>query len=148
MTFVSRDVRFYETIYTYQVFQTSKETEENGTEERADQSVWVESEMENHTVTATNIEEEQQQQASEAVPSPPVRRSNRNHRAPVWHDDYQVSANYVKKWTDTKVSPQFSCFMNKVTKTPDPKNFTEAAQRSHWLQAMNEGLDAPETNQT
>lgn len=38
--------------------------------------------------------------------------------------------------------------MNTVSKVPDPKHFREAAQHSNWLQAMNEELDALESNGT
>lgn len=50
----------------------------------------------------------------------------------------------MRKIGKTHVTPQFTCFMAEVGNMHDPKCFTEATQRSTWLQAMNEELDALE----
>ena len=144
VTFVSRDVKFYEAIFPYHIVQDS--ADKNREETGVTQDTWIDLGPEN-TTTIDQSESGTQEENTTAVDSN-VRRSSREHRAPTWHNDYHVSANCVTKVTEAQVSSQFSCFMNTVGKIPDPKHFKEAARHSHWLQAMNEELDALESNNT
>ncbi|KAL8121683.1 hypothetical protein AgCh_018423 [Apium graveolens] len=40
-----------------------------------------------------------------------LRKSSRQHKAPLWQSDYHMSANHVQKVGEVFVTPQFSCFM-------------------------------------
>lgn len=70
---------------------------------------------------------------------PPVRKSTRPHKPPLWLDDYvtkQTSANAVTV-VDHTIPPTFHCFLATLTAQPDPTSFTQALQHPHWIQAMN-----------
>lgn len=49
---------------------------------------------------------------------------------------------------DTYTAPSFHCFQASLTTTADPTSFKEAVQHTHWIQAMNNELDALEHNDT
>lgn len=144
---MSRDVRFYETIYPYHIFHfTSVDgSDTNGQSSDNHQSIWIDPED-----TAELLEENNEGREESQGPKndQPLRKSSRDHRAPSCHSDYYMGANVVQKVGTTQVSPQFTCFMAEVCKDKDPSYFSEATQHSHWLQAMNEELDALENNKT
>ena len=93
VTFVSRDVKFYEAIFPYHIVQDS--ADKNREDTGVTQDTWIDLGPEN-TTTIEQSELGTQEENKTAVDSN-VRRSNREHRAPTWHNDYHVSANCVTR---------------------------------------------------
>lgn len=85
----------------------------------------------------------------EVTPIPP-RRSTRTHIAPRWQSDFVTNqTSYISNLPITEVAPEFQCFMSKLTAQPaDPVHFKTAVQHNHWIQAMNLELEALERNNT
>lgn len=63
--------------------------------------------------------------------------------------DY-TSANMstISSFIDTPLNRTFHCFLSTLTTTTDPTSFKTAVQSPHWVQAMNNELDALEFNNT
>lgn len=84
---------------------------------------------------------------------PPLRRTTRPHVQPVWMQDY---VNPVKPPSTTSISnvaitafnPNFHCFLATHTNNTDPIRFQTAIQSAHWVEAINQELDALELNNT
>lgn len=136
VSFVSRDVKFCEAISPYHLFHSTSVTNSESENTRNTQSTWVDYEHEEHLVNE-QIEGTSQEIAL-SPDQPNIKRSSRAHMTQTWHNDYHISVNFVAKVIEAKVSPQFSFFMNTLSKISDPKHFMEASQHSNWLQAMNE----------
>lgn len=146
VSFVSRDVRFYESVYPYHIFHSvsSQPNVEFGKAQ-----AWNDSDEGEPVLTKREeVEEQVVEQVEEEQHTQVVqRRSTRDHKAPTWHSDYQVSANCVQKVGMTAVSSQYTCLLSNVSKALDPRHFKQAMKHSHWLQA-NEELEALEGNNT
>lgn len=85
-------------------------------------------------------------------PQPSVRRSTRTAKMPQWMEDFvlqksNLSANIVQV-ASQPVRPQFHCFLANITKAADPVSFKQAIEHPHWINAMNEELNALEKNET
>lgn len=80
---------------------------------------------------------------------PLIRKSTRIHKPPSWMADY-TSANMstISSFIDTPLNRTFHCFLSTLTTTTDPTSFKTAVQSPHWVQAMNNELDALEFNNT
>ncbi|KAL8144972.1 hypothetical protein AgCh_003258 [Apium graveolens] len=79
----------------------------------------------------------------------PVRRSTRTHKPPLWLDDYTTTnMSTISSTVSTKMSQPFHCFLSTHTMTTNPTSFKIAVQSPHWVQAMNNELDALELNHT
>ncbi|CAO2825263.1 unnamed protein product [Amaranthus hypochondriacus] len=78
-------------------------------------------------------------------PPPPLRKSTRPTHPPSWLSDY---INPISNLTTTTVTPPFTCFLSTISTQQDPVHFKEAIQYPHWIQAMNEELQALEENAT
>lgn len=147
VSFTSRDVKFYKTIYPYYIFHSTS-ADDTRTEQSSvnkNQSVWIDP----HEEPAPMEEvDEEGSQAADREKKQSLRKSIRAHKTPSWHSNYYMGANLVQIVAKTQVTPQFTCLMAAVNKMNDPKCFTEATQHSNWLQAINEELDALEGNNT
>lgn len=164
--FVSRDVKFYETIFP---FKNQSETAymKPISNPALDQNKPVIDDLlytdlyeeESHLNTpepSDNIPEEDSPKnplLSDNVmdvytPQPP-RRSTRVHSAPSWHKDFVTNtAAYISNLAYTQVAPAFQCFVANITTNPDLIHFKTVVQSDCWIQAMNLELEALEKNQT
>lgn len=81
---------------------------------------------------------------------PPLRRSTRQSKQPSWLGSYVIghSAANINQVTDHVVNPIFHCFLSTLAKITYPTSFSQAVQSPHWIQAMNDELDAFENNKT
>ena len=81
---------------------------------------------------------------------PPLRKSTREHKPPTWLNNYAVNSSVanLQTVTDHQVPRTFHCFLATLTTTPDPTTFNQALQHNHWIEAMNEELQALEYNNT
>ena len=163
--FVSRDVKFYENIYPYKVLNLTNITPDNHPNTppiSITPSLECDSESyeapqnipaEPIHITDSHLADEPDEHH---LPTEPVlRRSSRPHRAPQWHENYHTSnmtvtesPNHIHSVGNTHVTQQFSCFMSHVESEHEPKHFREAVKEAKWVQAMNEELDALESNET
>lgn len=161
--FVSRNVKFYETIYPYKIFHNTTQT---NTQTSYDPNCIIlglshEEECDidsDDNITSTDTEQPEAQtlvqHPSDTQPEPtqPVRRSQRTHRSPTWLTDYHTSnlayPSKINTITHTPVSPTYTCFMTQALKHTEPKSFREAISKGEWVQAMNEELEALELNNT
>lgn len=86
---------------------------------------------------------------SDQALDPPVCRSTRQHRPPLWQQNYiaNYSSQVVATVTDTPVKPLFNCFLATITSTNDPVSFKNDVQRPHWVAATNTELEALEHNE-
>lgn len=58
-----------------------------------------------------------------------------------------LSANNVQA-TSQPVKPKFQCFLANITKTTDRVTFSQTVQEENWIRAMNDELNALESNGT
>ncbi|KAL2935935.1 Retrovirus-related Pol polyprotein from transposon TNT 1-94 [Bienertia sinuspersici] len=166
---VSRDVRFYEEIYPYKMFNSPRQ-EINEHKKLMKEAVHVEDgynvgksvEEEENVIVETNQEDgnsENDEERTEMVQSEleekEVRRSQRAHKTPLWMGDYYVGnvkeekcPKKIRGMIDTDVSESFSCFVAQSEHVSEPKFFKEAVKERKWVDAMNEELDALELNET
>ena len=80
------------------------------------------------------------------IPTPqPLKRSTRTTQPPPWLKDYATSISNLTLTTD---NPEFTCFLSTLTHKPEPNSYMEALHHSHWIQAMNEELQALDENMT
>lgn len=160
--FESRDVRFYEGIYPYKLFQLSRK--ENCRESipqmsSLDYDVLQERTHTNQNVhensdVSQNVPEETHENQDEENEIPVVRHSSRHHHPPNWMKDYytfnvaQIEPLKVKEVGQAEISDEFSCFMSTHVNQFEPQNFKEAVKHKKWVEAMNEELEALESNDT
>lgn len=162
--FVSRDVKFYETIFPYKIFSShssltpqSSQTPQNCPETYTDcpePQPQIPDPVEN--IIPENVAPNIEPDLIPEAPAPPeLRKSTRTLRQPEWMKDYHTSNMSVKceprnieKIIEATCSPVFSCFMSQITKHKEPRHFKEAVQSEKWVKAMNEELDALEINET
>lgn len=84
---------------------------------------------------------------------PPLRRTTRPHVQPVWMQDYvnhvkPPSTIFISNVAITALNPNFHCFLATHTNNTDPVSFQTAIQSAHWVEAINQELDALELNNT
>ena len=94
------------------------------------------------------------QTTTNTPPAPqPTRKTSRNLTKPRWMQDYHTHlprANLaaVSNVTDTNIQPEFFCLMNTLSATHEPTSFKQAVASQHWVDAMNTELTALEQNNT
>lgn len=80
------------------------------------------------------------------------RRTTRQHKTPGWLVDYVTNAEsapaLVVNVAYTVMQPKFCAFLAKSATVQDPKNFKAAIHDKAWVTAMNEEIQALETNNT
>lgn len=149
-TLVSRDVKFHENIHPYHIIQTtsSQPKPNNNTDLTKTSPIAYEEE---------EPELEQDLPSSQPSPQPVLRQSTRHHKTPAWHSDYHISTlassmkpkpNQIHKISETVTSPKFFCFMTKLSEEHDPTHFRDAVKHPKWKQAMDDELEALESNNT
>lgn len=169
--FESRDVRFYEGIYPYKLFANQNDSVKNTTvnspvvEEDNVRRVELEEPDIEHNNDHTDPEDEESEtepthddQETDHIDTghtePPVRQSTRPHRPPEWLKDFHTYSVQdmkpvkIQETSEVEVSKEFTCYMSECVKHSEPHNFREAVKCKEWVQAMNEELEALETNET
>lgn len=107
---MSRDVKFYESVFPYHIFHSTSAEGKPSTTSESQPHIWVDDDTHNTTVNDGP-------QRDETGEEPGQRRSTRNHRAPAWHSNYQVSnvtvsnLSQVQMVAQTSVTPQYFCFL-------------------------------------
>lgn len=80
------------------------------------------------------------------------RRSTRISKQPAWLSDFVTknSSTAMNAMTvaTQEVSLEFSCFLAAIIPKTDPATFQKAVKEVHWVEAMNQELDALEKNHT
>lgn len=73
---------------------------------------------------------------------------------PIWHKDYHVNTRSthqmspIARHTCLAVCTQFNCLLSSVTNDSPPTTYKQAIFSHHWVNAMNNELDALELNNT
>ncbi|KAL2924831.1 Retrovirus-related Pol polyprotein from transposon TNT 1-94 [Bienertia sinuspersici] len=169
--FITRDVKFYETVYPYnndlsrqasvgstnaKPVQTDETEIEDECELNAENEECID---EGQETTQTQTEEEQNQKMTEERTELP-RRTARQHKPPVWLSDYECNAQkgrvatqadeytHISGMAITGVQNQFSAFLSTLINDQDPVKYEEAVKHSQWVKAMNEEIEALERNNT
>lgn len=169
--FISRDVKFYEYLYPYQIFkpkhtpQTPLQINEHPSvltlEEECDLLTYeppepntqhqlhhaTEPELDTHIPTIPD---------PDPFPSPlPQRRSTTEHKAPGWLTDYYTSNSaqltaplQIQPVADTYITNSFQCFLSQLDSHSEPTSFKQALTQASWVHAMNDELHALEINHT
>ncbi|KAL2933741.1 Retrovirus-related Pol polyprotein from transposon TNT 1-94, partial [Bienertia sinuspersici] len=173
-TFTSRDVKFYEHIFPYhsegkqqysEPVPISMPTlhdlgpENEHSEDEEDCNIYDEqtpldtphSEPETHKTTPQSTGKSR---VLELVVS---QRPTRTHKTPSWLSEYVHTAGpkmgheqpkHAANVVITQMQPKFTAFINSIEKESEPVLFKDAAKHEHWRQAMNEELEALESNGT
>lgn len=153
--FVSRDVKWYENVFPYQlsadqlahlvpptpdthIHQPTDHTWQDSTD---DESEYAADPTPTPTASPT---------ASPSSPpclptSPPVRRSSRPHQTPSWLQDY---VHPISNLAYANVNSEFTSFISKLSTYADPVFFRDACLNPNWIHAMNEEISALEENHT
>ncbi|GKC99795.1 putative RNA-directed DNA polymerase [Tanacetum coccineum] len=111
------------------------------------------------TSAENNISSEDAFVASESIPesvpttsSPHVRRSERTSVFPRKYNDFVIDSkvkygleNYVSY---VNLSVENKCFTTELNKSLEPRSFFEASKDQHWIEAMNNEMDALYRNDT
>lgn len=152
--FVSRDVRFYESIYPYHIFHSTSSQPENPSNlTTLPKHTWVDTDESIHVNPETHEPKHIHCKHKPTTP-PTLRKSMRDHKAPSWHKDYHVTNMSTSSQPaeiqniSTHVTHQYYCLMAHLTRQNDPLFFKNAINECHWLQAMDEELEALERNNT
>ncbi|KAL2904103.1 Retrovirus-related Pol polyprotein from transposon TNT 1-94 [Bienertia sinuspersici] len=168
VVFVSRDVKFFEHIYPYKLFhKNNNESHEVRYDVTLKESeMWSDHDCEGGYETESGSEpepyetnliddEHSETYRTPSVQPPQTRKSPRTHKQPSWMNDYHTTLPHstnaptkIDNCTEISVSPSFSCFMSHTLKIEEPKCFKEAVKHACWVKAMNEELEALETNNT
>lgn len=157
--FVSRDVKFTEHVFPFHDFSASKYiqpipatvTLPNPTNTVYDEFVTVD-ESQSDTYTSPSFTPPATPMSTPVTsPSPPpVRRTTREHKQPIWLENYVVNTattNLVQV-IDHDVPSEFHCFLATIANSVDPVTFNQAVGDNHWINAMNQELEALEDNHT
>ncbi|GKD80968.1 ribonuclease H-like domain-containing protein, partial [Tanacetum coccineum] len=76
----------------------------------------------------------------------PVRRSTRQSVFPKNYNDFVVESKVkygLEKYVGyLKINSKIFCFVTQLNKTREPKTYFEASKYSHWIDAMNQEMDA------
>ena len=171
-TFVTRHTKFYEHLFPYQVFE-EKNTPVVNPSCNAPRA-WYEAELNapnsqetpnTHTQTISHPQETDGETTSHlpypeasdhtaVTPTPEVRKSTRTHKPPGWLSEYKTNLATCKQPEKVQTtmcvptSSNFWCFSSQVVKHQDNLHFKQAIKHPHWVEAMNNELDALEANDT
>ena len=171
--FVSRDVKFHETIFPYHPDSISNYMNPLpvSTSVIHPQSIFDDDFISLRSTTHTPPSSPTQSPSSStpstpstgasciSTPSPPVRHSKRIPKPPTWLNQYQTyhvssspmtnnSYSPVSNLAITTVQPEFQCFMSHLNQANDPVHFKQAVTDEGWVTAMNTELTALELNNT
>ncbi|XP_044471322.1 disease resistance protein RPM1-like [Mangifera indica] len=88
--------------------------------------------------------------------APPIRRSTRTIKPPIWSIDYvsmasseSIKPHFISQFVSyDKLSSAHKVYISYISKHRKPKTYFEAIQSSHWRQAMVDELQALSLNQT
>lgn len=169
--FVSRDVKFFETIFPYHPDSlttymsplpvSSTTLHPSGLiddfyilDDPSEESPFIDANSDSSATTNSDSDI-----YNPSSPSPPVRRSHRNRQQPHWFQQYHTylassstAISDVEKHASNLafivVQPQYQCFMTSLPLNQDPLHFKQAVTDPEWVQAMNSELSALEKNNT
>ncbi|GJW10406.1 ribonuclease H-like domain-containing protein [Tanacetum coccineum] len=153
----SRDVKFFEKVFPFKIRQTQ---DTNLTSQGLDHVNFF-NEIVHEDLDTSNDEPSKIDAfvASESIPesvpttsSPHVRRSERTSVFPRKYNDFVIDSkvkygleNYVSY---VNLSVENKCFTTELNKSLEPRSFFEASKDQHWIEAMNNEMDALYRNDT
>lgn len=150
-SFVSRDVRFEESIFP---FSSNSETPYMNHVPNIihkpipDDFDYLTDEPTLSIPNSPDDNEPAEVETVEPIP-PPLRRCSRIHIAPKWHADYRSNqTSYISNLAYTQVAPDFQHFVANLTHNYDPIHFKVVVKQEHWIKTMNLELEALEQNGT
>ena len=161
--FISRDVKFVETVFPFHPNSTSSYMQPLPPQTIPTPPPIISDDDYEFTSTPQNNIPSPIQAPSPTSPSPSsppsppsepvnlfpvVRRSTRPHLPPKWQNDFITHTSHISNLTDTEVAPAFNSFMTNLTAVTDPVHFKHAVKSPEWITAMNLELDALERNNT
>ena len=149
--FISRDVVFHEDTFPFHSLSAANTFPSPFDEVVIPLPCADTSEVTPPTATAIPVPTPPANPINEPPLAPIVRRSQRQHKPPSYLADYHHSApsypiaNHISY---EKLSPTYRAFLCQVSAIPEPLFYHQAAKYSVWRQAMQEELDAMESNHT
>ncbi|GJR03270.1 putative RNA-directed DNA polymerase [Tanacetum coccineum] len=151
------DVKFFEKVFPFKIRQTQ---DTNLTSQGLDHVNFF-NEIVHEDLDTSNDEPSKIDAfvASESIPesvpttsSPHVRRSERTSVFPRKYNDFVIDSkvkygleNYVSY---VNLSVENKCFTTELNKSLEPRSFFEASKDQHWIEAMNNEMDALYRNDT
>lgn len=164
LSFVSRDVKFYESIFPLKTPESCptknliiNDSQRTASAYECDDFLPI---TETQLIPeATDAQPENEHASDEPSndnqPQSPVqvRRSTRQTKPPVWMNSYVYkpfpsSTALCVTVVDQYVQPNFQCFLSSITCVEDPVSFHQAVKQQKWVDAMNVELEALENNET
>lgn len=89
------------------------------------------------------------------ISSPPIRRSTRGARPPIWHKDYIIKSgtsnclySIASVLDYAGLSPRYQSFIARFSAETEPGTYAEAAKDPRWMEAMQNEIQALEDNKT